>query len=398
MIFELEAMGGPWARRLAHRRKGFDVLPWHEVSTDGTEESRRDARVVWTQSAFSEYASAACFAEIASAFLAAGAPIDLIAAAGDFVVDEMLHAELSARIATALGGAVPLEVNLARLVRPPTGDGSLLRAAELVVRTSCVGEALTVPILKAARAATRSTVVGAVLKRIVSDESHHAQLGGWFLEWADDRLTEDDRARLGRVASEAVMAFAPLFTSKCITGGEALGVLDCAHFDPVLEDAIERRVKRPLAACGIQFPVYKPRRDFPSVRSYEATMNEGTFDIRSSHSVVETIDRLDGLVRSKGLLVFGRIDFAHDAGVAGLSMKPMQALLFGNPKAGTPLLVASPRSGLDLPLKALAWEDSSGVVWVSANTPEYVLERHALAKELASNLAAARALIEAAAG
>lgn len=110
-----------------------------------------DARLVWTRTAFSEYASAAAFAEIASAFLAAGAPIDLVAAAGDFVVDEIVHTELAARIAAALGGAVELEVDLTRLVRPAAAAHPLLRAAELVVRTSCVGEALTVPILKLSR-------------------------------------------------------------------------------------------------------------------------------------------------------------------------------------------------------------------------------------------------------
>src|SRR6185295_18656952 len=86
----------------------------------------------WTQSGFREYASAASFAEIASCLLAAGAPIDLTAAAGDFVVDEVTHAELSARVAMPLGGAVPLEVDLTRLVRPPAPAAPLVRAAELL--------------------------------------------------------------------------------------------------------------------------------------------------------------------------------------------------------------------------------------------------------------------------
>jgi hypothetical protein len=251
MLFELEALGGPWGKRLARRRKGFDRLPWSELSVDEPQPDVREAaRVVWTQSAFSEYASAACFAEIAASLLAVGAPIDLVAAAGDFVVDEVLHAELSARVAMALGGAVPLEVDLTRLVRPPTGEGSLLRAAELVVRTSCVGEALTVPVLKKARATTRSPLIAAVIARIVADESHHAQLGPWFLDWAGDKLTDADRTHLAKVAGDAIRSFAPLLASQCTTGAD-LGVLDCAAFDPVLADAIERRVKRPLAARGI---------------------------------------------------------------------------------------------------------------------------------------------------
>jgi uncharacterized protein (DUF302 family) len=97
------------------------------------------------------------------------------------------------------------------------------------------------------------------------------------------------------------------------------------------------------------------------------------------------------------MLVFARIDFAGDAGRAGLTMKPMEALLFGNPKAGTPLLLASPQVGLDLPLKALAWEGSDGKVWVSINAPEYLASRHGLSVDLLRPIAVALALIEEAA-
>ena len=104
--FELEAVGGPWAKRGKKRTAGLADLPWHEAREN------ESARFVWTQSAFSEYASAASFAQIATHLLACGAPIDLVAAAGEFVADEMLHAELSARLAVAFGGAIALEVDL----------------------------------------------------------------------------------------------------------------------------------------------------------------------------------------------------------------------------------------------------------------------------------------------
>ncbi len=123
----------------------------------------------------------------------------------------------------------------------------------------------------------------------------------------------------------------------------------------------------------------------------------GVSDVRSAHSVAVTLDRLASLAAARGLTVFARIEFSADAARAGLAMRPMAALLFGNPKAGTPLLVAAPRAGLDLPLRALAWEDADGAVWVSSNAPEYVLARHGLPSELAANIAGARALVEAAA-
>lgn len=229
-------------------------MPWNEADAGASPEAIEAARYVWTQSAFSEIASAAAFAEIASCLLAAGAPIDLVAAAGDFVADEILHAEMSARVAMALGGAVPLEVDLTRLVRPPESDAPLLRAAELLVRTSCVGEALTVPVLKSAKQTSRSELVVRVIERIVKDEASHAEIGPWFLDWAAPALSEGDRAHLGRAAGAAIRAFSPVFRGNCNAGPE-LGVLDCQTFDPLFAEAARRRVARPLAARGIEVPI-----------------------------------------------------------------------------------------------------------------------------------------------
>ncbi|MFT3768952.1 MAG: ferritin-like domain-containing protein [Minicystis sp.] len=252
-LFELTLIGGPWARRLARRRAGFEAMPWGEAAKGASPEEVDAARWVWTQSAFSEHASAAAFAEIATCLIAAGAPIDLVAAAGDFVADEVIHAELSARLAMAFGGAVALEVDPTKLVRPPIAADPLVRAAELVVRTSCVGEALTVPILKTTKARAESPLVRAVVTRIARDESAHAQLGPWFLDWAADRLSDADREHLGRVAGGAVRAFAPIFSGSC-AGGSDLGVLDCATYDAAFRIALARNVVRPLAARGIVIP------------------------------------------------------------------------------------------------------------------------------------------------
>jgi uncharacterized protein (DUF302 family) len=120
----------------------------------------------------------------------------------------------------------------------------------------------------------------------------------------------------------------------------------------------------------------------------------GFIQLRSKHSVGATIDRLEALLKQKGILVFARIDFSGDAERAGLHMPAQQMLIFGNPKAGTPLMLAAPASGLDLPLKMLAWEASDGNVWVAYNDPQYIVQRYRLASNFTANLAAVVPLIE----
>jgi uncharacterized protein (DUF302 family) len=117
----------------------------------------------------------------------------------------------------------------------------------------------------------------------------------------------------------------------------------------------------------------------------------------SSHPVGETVARLEGLLKERGVMIFARIDFSGDAGRAGLSMRAEQILLFGNPTAGTPLMQAEPLAGLDLPLKALVFEDAGGKAWIAWNDPQYIVRRHALPAALAANLAAVTPLIERAA-
>jgi uncharacterized protein (DUF302 family) len=125
--------------------------------------------------------------------------------------------------------------------------------------------------------------------------------------------------------------------------------------------------------------------------------DRGVVRIASHHAVAETMDRIDALLKQRGIMVFARIDFSADAARAGLSMRPEQLLIFGNPKAGTPLMLAAPVAGLDLPLKALVWEDADGRVWIAYNDPQYVVRRHALAPTLSANLAATVPILEQAA-
>ena len=125
-----------------------------------------------------------------------------------------------------------------------------------------------------------------------------------------------------------------------------------------------------------------------------ATNLSGVIQLPSHHPVGATIDRLEALLKERGILVFARIDFSGDAARAGLRMRPEEMLIFGNPKAGTPLMLAVPAVGLDLPLKVLVWEGADGKVWAAYNDPQYVVQRYGLPPELAANLAAVVPLIE----
>ena len=125
--------------------------------------------------------------------------------------------------------------------------------------------------------------------------------------------------------------------------------------------------------------------------------DSGVVRIASAHSVPETAARLEALLTERGVLIFARIDFSGDAARAGLELRPARMLIFGNPKAGTPLMQAEALAGLDLPLKALIFEDAAGKAWIAWNDPQYIVHRHALPATLAANLAAVVPLIERAA-
>jgi len=107
----------------------------------------------------------------------------------------------------------------------------------------------------------------------------------------------------------------------------------------------------------------------------------------SSRSVDQTVDRLEATLQAKGIPLFALVDHSGEAAKVGMSMRPTKLLIFGNPKAGTPLMVAAPSSAIDLPLKILVWEDDQGKVWISYNSPQYLQRRHGLPQELMQNIA-----------
>ena len=115
--------------------------------------------------------------------------------------------------------------------------------------------------------------------------------------------------------------------------------------------------------------------------------DNGMIHLSSPHTVMETSARLETIVQAKGLTILARIDHSGDAAKAGLTMQPTKLLIFGNAKLGTPLMIVSPSVAIDLPLKALVWQDDDGKVWLSYNSADYLKERHAIPVNLLQNIA-----------
>jgi len=162
-----------------------------------------------------------------------------------------------------------------------------------------------------------------------------------------------------------------------------------------------------LALVGLAMAIYlvsvRGTANLQSTNSEEVSMasasskeapagGKGIIDKPSNHSVEQTVEKLKDILQSKGATLFALVDHSGEAEKVGMKMRPTKLLVFGSPKAGTPLMVAVPSIAIDLPLKILIWEDAQGKVWVSYNSPDYLKERHGLPQELLQSIAVVEAL------
>jgi uncharacterized protein (DUF302 family)/uncharacterized membrane protein YidH (DUF202 family) len=160
-----------------------------------------------------------------------------------------------------------------------------------------------------------------------------------------------------------------------------------------------------LALVGLAMAIYlvsvRNSTNSQSQNTKETSMTFGTaiertkgiIDKPSQHSVDETVEKLTSILKAKGVTLFVLVDHSGEAEKAGLTMRPTKLLIFGSPKAGTPLMVAAPSVAIDLPLKVLVWEDAQGKVWISYNSSEYLKERHSLPQELLGNISVVETLV-----
>jgi len=257
-LFELEILGGGIERGYRKARPEVEQMPWGTMDLAPFDQQHLiAARSAWTGAAFQEHRTAAACASTLRALIEVRAPLDLIAMAARFPLDEIVHVELCARMAMELGGGTGLTQDPDDLcldrdlsLRP------LLRAADLVTRFFCVGEALSIPLLRATRKAAAHPLPRAVLARIVKDEAAHGVFGWHFLDWASPALTPSDRQHL-RAAAETAIAQVRRTWSDLRRRAHAppkihaLGWMQTDAYLALAESSLEKEVIAPLRARGI---------------------------------------------------------------------------------------------------------------------------------------------------
>jgi hypothetical protein len=257
--FELFMHGGATEKRYRKMRPDVAELPWGTLDPSAFPPSLAlAARKSWTLAAYQEHRTGAACAETLQALIVARAPVDLIAVATRFPLDEMVHVEMCARLAEELGGGTHVEHDPTHLIPSPDADLSpLLRVSDCVVRYFCVGEALSIPLLHGTWQAARHPLVKGVLGRIVRDEAAHGAFGWTFLDWVRDELTRDDRVHLARVAGRTIDALTDSWKSiggrpeANIDDIHALGWMESEAYLALARHSLQTRVLEPLRARGI---------------------------------------------------------------------------------------------------------------------------------------------------
>ena len=252
-------LGGAAERQYRRLRPEVERMPWGTLDPSRHPPSLvQAARRSWTLAAFQEHRTGAACAATLQALIAARAPVDLVAMATRFPLDELTHVEMCARLAAELGGGTPLLHEPNVMVPVPSLERTPLeRAAELVVRVFCVGEAVSIPLLRGTARAATHPLIRAVMGRIVKDEAAHGVFGFTVLDWALERLTDSDKQHLGRMADIAIdfleqqwldLAQRPRSSPH---DGDVLGWMQTEPYLQAAHAALARDVTRPLLARGI---------------------------------------------------------------------------------------------------------------------------------------------------
>ena len=258
-LFELEMLGGGWERRYRKLRPEVEEMPWGTLDPrEHPEALVLAARRSWTGAAFQEHRTGAACAETLRCLIECRAPLDLIAVASRFPLDEMVHVELCARMAMELGGGTEIIHEPSEMILHANPQlEPALRAAELVVFNFCVGEALSIPMLHGTWQAAVHPLPRAILGRIVKDEAAHGIFGWAFLDWAGELLSESDRTHLGKTADLAIAGIHRIWADierrprAADHQVHALGWMQTDAYLALARRSMRTKVIEPLLARGI---------------------------------------------------------------------------------------------------------------------------------------------------
>ncbi len=258
-LFELELYGEGVERRYRKMRPEVMEMPWGTLDLEGIPPAELVlARKAWTGAAFQEHRTGVACAATLRALMEARAPLDLIALATRFPLDEMVHVELCARMAMELGGGTEIVHDPDAMVADADPAlRPLLRAGELVVRFFCVGETLSIPLLRGTWHAARHPLPRAILGRIVKDEAAHGTFGFAFLDWALTHYSEADRAHLAAQANLAIGAVREQWEhirkrpKRIAREGDALAWMESGAYLELAHRSMRDKVIAPLRARGV---------------------------------------------------------------------------------------------------------------------------------------------------
>jgi hypothetical protein len=261
-VFEVSFCGGRTEDIYRKLRPEIERLPWRRTGLDslGAKETLQ-ARRAWTQMSLQEYSGSASHLAIARALVRAQAPVDLCAAGIQFAQDELVHAEICARMAVELGGGVAISYDREQCF-PIEGDDDapLQRAADGIMGNYCVGEAWALPMAKAVVSGERNALLRGVRRRLVRDEVNHGRFGWLFLDWMRDQglLTAAERGRLGIAAGRAVrhlrqrLAALDLWPDDTFTPISPFGEFNRSDYQTLGERCLVEAVLTPLLSYGIE--------------------------------------------------------------------------------------------------------------------------------------------------
>ena len=267
--FEPEWFGGHAEHYFRRIRPGIEEMPWGTLDPSNyPPELVKRAQLSWTEAAYNEYCTAVAFSELLQALLEVNAPVDLVAMCGDFMADEMLHVELTCRLAMELGGGADYRVDFEGLrTKLDPNLTALQRANEMIIRLCCVGEAFSLPMLAGCLKSAAHPLTQAVLEQIVRDEALHGKLGFMYLEWVEDRLDAAECDRLALAAVDTIRGLSPLWrrlrsqvhgdhTSEGYLIGDIrqLGWMLSHEYRAAACQAVRDEVCGPLAEFGIHLP------------------------------------------------------------------------------------------------------------------------------------------------